>query len=305
MTAAALTGLGLALAVLALLTPRPRATGVARSLELIAQAPRPLAVPDVVPLAEQDARRRIGRPLVRALGRLGRRITPVGTAQRWRHRLDLAGNTGAWTTESLLAGKAAAVISLGGLGALAYLADPSGRRLLFLLALSAAGYWLPDVLLYNAGTKRQDRIRAHLPDAVDMLVVCIEAGLGFDAGLSQVARNTTGPLAQELTRVLQEIQLGRSRAEAFTDLGARSSVGELRTLVTAVVQADRLGVPVAAVLREQASEMRLRRRQRAEEAAQKVPVKIVFPVLLCIFPAFFVVVIGPGAIRIAETFLRR
>lgn len=303
LVAAVLVGLGAAAAVLALFAPRPQASGVARSLELIETTARPLEVADLRPLAEQGASQRLGGPLLSGLVRLGRRITPVGTPERWRRRMDLAGNGGAWTTETLLAGKAAGVIVLGGLGLLLVLAGGGARSVLIAAAMTAGGYWLPDVLLYNAGLKRQDRIRKDLPDAVDMMVVCVEAGLGFDAGVAQVARNTTGPLADELARVLQEIQIGRSRLQAFTDLAARSSVGELRTFVTALVQADRLGVPVAGVLREQAAEMRVRRRQRAEEQAQKVPVKIIFPVLFCIFPVVFVVVIGPGAIRIAQTFM--
>jgi tight adherence protein C len=151
-----------------------------------------------------------------------------------------------------------------------------------------------DLLLYNAGTKRQEKMRRAAPDAMDMLVVCVEAGLGFEAGVAQVAKNTKGPLALEFARVMKEMQLGRSRTEAFTDLAARTDVAEIKSFVAALVQADRLGVPVAGVLREQAAEMRVRRRQRAEEAAQKVPVKIIFPVL------FF---IGPGAIRIAQVFI--
>ncbi len=300
--AAALAGLGLALAVLAVLVPRAEPRGVARSLQLI-HSSRPVAVADVVPLAERGGGQRIGWPLLRLLARWGRRITPAGTPKRWRHRLDLAGNSGRWTSESLLAAKAAWVISLGGVGLLTALAVRSSTTLTLGLALTAIGYWAPDLSLYNAGLKRQERIRRALPDAVDMLVVCVEAGLGLDAATLRVAQNSTGPLAQEFARVLQEMQFGRSRAEAFGDLAARSDIPELRTYVTALVQADRLGVPVAGVLREQAAEMRLRRRQRAEERAQKVPVKIVFPVLLCIFPAFFVVVIGPGAIRITQTLL--
>jgi tight adherence protein C len=170
--------------------------------------------------------------------------------------------------------------------------------------MAALGYWLADLLLYNSGLKRQEAMRRAAPDALDMLTVCVEAGLGFDAGLSQVADNTTGPLAAEFARVLKEIQLGQSRTEAFTDMAERCDVMEIKSFVAALVQADRLGVPIAAVLREQAGELRIRRRQRAEEKAQKVPVKIIFPVLFCIFPVFFIIVIGPGAIRIAQVFIR-
>jgi len=133
-----------------------------------------------------------------------------------------------------------------------------------------------------------------------MLTVCVEAGLGFDGALSQVARNTPGPLAEEFARALQEMQIGRSRTDALRGMVARTTVAELRTFVSALIQAGELGVPIARVLREQANEMRIRRRQRAEERAQQVPVKIMFPLILCIFPALLVVIIGPGILRIAH-----
>ena len=135
-----------------------------------------------------------------------------------------------------------------------------------------------------------------------MLTVCVEAGQGFDAALMQVARSITGPVGGEFTRALQEIQLGKARGEAFAGVARRSHISEMRTFVTALVQADRLGLPIGGVLREQANQMRLIRRQRAEEKAMKVPVKILFPMLLCIFPAMFIVIIGPAGIRIADTF---
>jgi tight adherence protein C len=137
-----------------------------------------------------------------------------------------------------------------------------------------------------------------------MLTVCVEAGLGFDAGLAQVARNAQGPIAGEFARLLREMQIGKTRVVAFQDLAARTTVPELRMFVSALVQSDKLGIPLAGVLREQSAEMRLKRRQRAEEQAQKVPVKILFPLLLCIFPALFVVLIGPGAIQIARSLVQ-
>ena len=135
-----------------------------------------------------------------------------------------------------------------------------------------------------------------------MLTVCVEAGQGFDAAILQVARSVTGPIAGEFARVLSEIQIGKSRAEAFASLGERTSAPEVQTFVSTLVQADRLGLPVGVVLREQTKEMRVVRRQKAEEKAQKVTVKILFPLLLCIFPALFIVIIGPGAIQIMTSF---
>ncbi len=301
--AAVLVAVGLAVVVAVLLAPKPSPSGVARSLELIRTGRGTFDVGEPVVAWQQPSSRRVWGPLLVALGRLGARITPIGTPRRLRRRMDLAGNVPPWDMEALLIGKALGTFGLGGVGLLVWLFSRSPLGLLFVVALTAIGYWLMDLLLYNAGVKRQKRIRRAAPDALDMLVVCVEAGLGFDAAVAQVARNTTGPLALELARVLKEIQIGRSRTEAFTDLVARTDVAEIAAFVAALVQADGLGVPVAGVLREQAAEMRVRRRQRAEEAAQKVPVKIVFPVLFCIFPVFFVIVIGPGAIRIAQVFI--
>jgi tight adherence protein C len=295
-----LVAAGLAVAAYVIVLPPAAPTGVARSLQL---ARAPLQIPDAVPLSERPAGDRLWRPLLAGLGRLGARITPVGTPQRLRRRLDLAGNTPPWSLEGMLILKPVCMIGLGGFGVLTWLFSRSPKALLLLAVLAAIGYWLPDVLLYNAGVKRQEAMRRAAPDALDMLTICVEAGLGFDAGLAQVADNTTGPLAAEFSRVLKEIRLGRSRTQAFSDLAERTNVSEIKSFVTALVQADRLGVPIAGVLREQSAELRVRRRQRAEEKAQKVPVKIVFPVLFCIFPVFFIIVIGPGAIRIAQVFV--
>ena len=199
----------------------------------------------------------------------------------------------------LFAVKALGLVGLGGLGALIGLHDPS-LAILTVGFGAAAGFFLPDLLLYNKGIKRQVLIQRDLPDAMDMLTICVESGLGFDAALARVARNSSGPVAAEFSRALQEIQIGKSRAQALRSLADRTTVPELRAFASAVVQAGELGIPIADVLREQAKEMRMRRRQRAEEKAQQVPVKILFPLIGCLFPALFIIVIGPGAISIVH-----
>ena len=228
------------------------------------------------------------------------RLSPAGIGSSLQRRLDLAGNPAQWSADRVLAIKGLGLVVLGLLGGLYGLPNPA------LLVLGAAigggiGFFLPDVLLYNSGQKRQARIQVGLPDALDMLTICVEAGLGFDAALSQVARNSDGPLAAEFIRVLQEMQIGKTRTEALRGLLDRTTVAELRAFVSALVQAGELGIAVAQVLRSQAGEMRLLRRQRAEEKAQKVGVKITFPLIACLFPVIFIVVIGPGAITIAHT----
>ncbi len=233
---------------------------------------------------------------------VSRRLSPAGTAAALQHRLDVAGNPGTWTPDRILAAKGIGLLAVGVLGALYGLAITHSVGLTFLgLAVGAiVGFYVPDLLLYNAGVRRQAKIQRAMPDSLDMLTICMEAGLGFDAALAQVARNTDGPLAAEFARALQEMQIGQARTDALRAMLARTTVPELRVFVAALVQAGELGIPIAKVLREQSGEMRIRRRQRAEEQAQKVPVKIMFPLVLCIFPALMVVIIGPGILRIAQ-----
>jgi tight adherence protein C len=230
------------------------------------------------------------------------RLSPAGAAASLQHRLDIAGNPGTWTPDRVLAAKGVGLLGLGVVGTLYGLAITHSIGLAFigLVVGGIVGFYLPDLLLYNAGLRRQARIQRAMPDSLDMLTVCMEAGLGFDAALAQVAQNTDGPLAAEFTRALQEMQIGQSRSDALRAVLTRTTAPELRVFVAALIQAGELGIPIARVLREQASEMRIRRRQRAEEQAQKVPVKIMFPLVGCLFPALLVVIIGPGILRIAH-----
>jgi tight adherence protein C len=289
-----LLGLGCLLLALALgataLLLRPQATA-AGSLALIESSYSAAVVSDTAVARSPSWLRSIAL-----------RLSPAGVAFRLQRRLDLAGNPPTWTPDRVLAAKGLGLLLGAGLGVLLAFRVP-GWLVVTVPAGAVFGFFLPDLLLLNAGQKRQEKIRRALPDALDMLTVCVEAGLGFDAALAQVARNTTGPLAQECARVLQEMQIGKSRNQALRALTDRTTVAELRAFVSALAQAGELGVPIASVLREQAREMRLRRRQRAEEKAQKVPVKILFPLIACLFPAMFVVIIGPGAISIAKVLM--
>ena len=171
-----------------------------------------------------------------------------------------------------------------------------GPSLAVCVLTSLAGYAAPNMYLYQKGHDRTKEVQKALPDSLDLLTISVEAGLGFDSALSHVARNTEGPLAEEFSRVLQEMQIGLGRSKALRALGDRSSVPELRGFVSAMVQADAFGIPIGQVLRVQSSEIRVKRRQRAEEMAQKVPVKILFPLIFCILPCLFIAVMGPGVI---------
>ena len=274
------------------------ATGVARSLDLIErQVDR-----REVGKAELPAMERLVAPLLGQTRALAMRLSPTGTSDRLARRLDFAGNPGTWTAERIMGAKGVGLLVGAVLGLV--FGGFEFKGLMISAGAAAAGFFLPDVLLMNVGQKRQNELRLGLADALDMLTVCVEAGQGFDAALLQVARATTGPISGEFARVLSEIQIGKSRGAAFSSLASRTSVTEAKTFVSALVQADRLGLPIGNVLREQSIQMRLVRRQRAEEVAMKVPVKILFPMLLCIFPALFVVLIGPGAIQIAHSLIQ-
>lgn len=277
----------------------PQRMDVTRSLALIETGSRRAADPTPMKGSYLD---RVVVPSLHRLAGLAERLSSPGHRDWLRRALDRAGNPAGWTVQRVLGAKTGAGAGLGALGLFVGVNFGGAGLVLTTVAFGVGGFYLPDVLLYNTGLKRQDEIRKSLADGIDMLTVCVEAGLAFDAALSQVARGTDGALAREFLRVLQTLQLGTSRSEALLALGERTKVPELQAFVGALVQADGLGIPIANILREQAKELRTKRRQRAEEKAQKVPVKIVFPMLLFIFPALFVVVIGPGAIEAYHAF---
>jgi tight adherence protein C len=163
-------------------------------------------------------------------------------------------------------------------------------------AMTVFGFLLPNILLHNTGQKRTEKMQNALPDALDLMTISVEAGLAFDAAVSRVARDTHGPLAQEFVRTLQEMQIGVSRGEAMRAMAERTTMKDLKSFCLAMVQADSFGIPIARVLRVQAQEMRVKRRQRAEEKAQKLPVKILFPLIFFILPCLFIVILGPAVL---------
>jgi len=271
-------------------------TGVARSLAIIERS----ITHHEVARSELPARDRLVTPIFDRTRSLGNLLSPAGTAARLARHLDQAGNPPGWTPEKIVGAKGTGLVV--GLLVGLLIGGFSIRGIAWMALLGVCGLFLPDLLVYNAGLRRQDELRRSLADALDMLTVCVEAGQGFDGALAQVARATTGPVAGEFARVMAEIQIGRPRGEAFQGLGDRTSIPEIRNFVSALVQADRLGLPIANVLREQSKEMRIARRQVAEEKAQKVPVKILFPLVFCIFPTIFIVILGPAAIRMIALF---
>jgi tight adherence protein C len=250
---------------------------------------------------------RVLTPLQGRASKLARRLTGSDAPERIRKRLDVAGNPAGWTVERVLAGKVVGAIVLFLLSVLlTTLMGPSFTvRLVLVVGATVAGWLAPNFYLYQKIYDRSNRMQRELPDAIDLMTISVESGLAFDAAVQQVARNTDGPLADEFSRVLREMQIGQGRAEALRGLAERTEVDDVKSFVTSMVQADSFGIPIANVLRIQSSEMRTKRRQRAEEKAQKVPVKITIPLIFCILPCLFIVVMGPAVIHIMDSFSNR
>jgi tight adherence protein C len=176
------------------------------------------------------------------------------------------------------------------------------QRLVLILFPIVLGFFGPDAWLSRKVDERRSSMQRSLPDVLDLLVISVEAGLGFDSALARVVSTVPGPLTEEFFRMLQETRVGVSRRDAMRHLMERSDLDELRSFLLAMMQAEAFGVAIARVLRVQADEMRVKRRQRAQEKAFAAPVKIVFPLVFCIFPALFIVLLGPAAIQISGAF---
>lgn len=248
---------------------------------------------------------RILNPFIERASTIVARITPEQMQQRTKEKLEQSGlkiSPSGFLLLELVVGAGLAISILSP-------ALKSGtfgpREVLMGLIVFALGIRLPDFWLSRKFSARQHKIRRSLPDALDLITICVEAGYGLDAALAKVAEKTKGPLAGELSRALLEINLGKPRSQALKDMAQRANVAELQAFIATVVQAEQMGVSIASVLRVQSDSMRVRRRQRAEEEAMKAPVKMLFPLVLFIFPAMFVVILGPAVLRIANFFLTK
>ncbi|SFR69148.1 tight adherence protein C [Agromyces sp. CF514] len=228
---------------------------------------------------------------------------PAGYSEWVERQVLYAGRPAGWTVGSIVTWKIALLLFGVVAGALyVFAGGPQPLEVLLAVALTTLLFFLPDVLVNSRAHDRQEAMRRALPDVLDQMTIAVEAGLGFDAAMAKAARQGKGPLAEELIRVLQDMSIGRTRRDAFHELERRTSVDDLRRFVRAIVQADAYGVAIGEVLRVQAAEMRLKRRQRAEEQAQKVTVKILFPLVFCLLPVLFIVVMTPAVIGIVEAF---
>ncbi|CAM3619144.1 type II secretion system F family protein [Nocardioides zeicaulis] len=280
--------------------------GVARSVAAIQAISQ--STPDMLATElERPFAERVLGPLGDRLVGTGRKLVRADTAQKLQYRLNIAGNPPGWDANRIIGLKVLGLVVFSGLGFL-YIAGqgwPFVRTVIAIVLVGAFGYVLPNVLLYNAGQKREKLMRNSLPDALDLLTVSVEAGLGFDAAVDRVARNTDGPLSSEFARLLQEMNIGVGRSDAMRAMAERTSLDDLKSFCLAMVQADSLGIPIGRVLRIQSGEMRTKRRQRAEEKAQQVPVRMMIPLVLFILPCLFLVIMGPAGIQMAETFGNR
>lgn len=240
--------------------------------------------------------------LTSGLTGLARRFTPAGYADQVRRKIVLAGSPPGIEADRVLVlkviGAASGVLWIP---VVFWLLELTGLTAVIALAVLWFGsFMLPDISLDRRVAARQHEIRLRLPDILDLLVISVEAGLGFEQALDRTATAVPGPLSDEFRRFLQEVRLGATRAEALRALDERTDVLELRSFILAMLQADTFGVSIARILRSQAADMRIRRRQLATEAAQKAPVKLLLPLVFCIFPAIFVVILLPAMIQIGD-----
>ncbi len=234
--------------------------------------------------------------------RLVASLTPQGTLARLNRLAGTAGRPAAWPVPRLVAAKLVLAAIAAALGLLVVSGDPSLVTVGLAVVVTVVAYFVPELLLYSRGQERQEAITLELADTLDQMTIAVEAGLGFEAAMARAGRNGRGPLAEELVRTLQDIAVGQPRREAYLALAERTGVKDLGRFIRAVVQADAYGVSIADVLRTQAQEMRLKRRQRAEEKAMQIPVKVIFPLILCILPTLFIVLLGPAVMDIVAAF---
>ena len=253
-------------------------------------------------LAKPLAQRTIG-PVVIRFGTFLKRFTPVGYLEKKERKLMLAGHPGNLDAPAFIVIKLLATV-FGLLAAFVvddYGNDSLQRTILFFLPI-VLGFFGPDAWLERKVDERRQAMLRALPDVLDLLVISVEAGLGFDSALARVVGTVPGPLSEEFFRMLQETRVGVSRRDAMRHLMERTDLDELRSFLLAMIQAEAFGVTIARVLRVQADEMRVKRRQRAQEKAFAAPVKLVFPLVFCIFPSLFIVLLGPAALQIAGAF---
>jgi tight adherence protein C len=250
---------------------------------------------------------RVIYPIARKLGEIAIRFTPQNALQDTAKKLELAGSPGKLDPTMMMALQFISFVFFGGMMFLLFTVAkvdwPLGMIILIVLTMSILGFFIPQMLLTSTINRRQHNIRKALPDALDLLTICVEAGLGFDAAMSKVAEKWETELSLAFARSIREVQLGKLRREALRTMAERIGLPEMTSFVAAVIQSEQLGVSLARVLRIQSDQMRIRRRQLAEEEAHKVPIKMLIPMALLIFPSLMIVLLAPAGFRIMHSAL--
>lgn len=265
---------------------------------------RPLTLEEIE--LSQPFSERVLIPFMRRLGAFASRFTPQASLESVQHQLDLAGNPRGMDPTIFWAIRIVATLGLGGFILLITFLAPRDsmfsirtgtvRALAFAAGGALIGFVLPVMLLRSRITRRQALILKAMPDALDLLTVCVEAGLGFDQAMSKVAEKWENDLSLAFERVIQEVRLGKLRRDALRDMSDRMEIADMTSFVAAIIQADQLGVSMGKVLRIQSDQMRIKRRQRAEKKAHEAPVKMLIPMVFLIFPSIYVVLLGPAAL---------
>jgi tight adherence protein C len=263
---------------------------------------------DVTSLEEIELSQPFGErviiPVVRRLGEFSARFTPQKAIQDTAKRLELAGNPWPIDAATFLAIRfILAVVLAGFLIAVVWISPPSNPtdNFMYIGGAAFAGFFLPHLMLTSKITARQKEIRKAMPDALDLLTICVEAGLGFDAAMSKVSEKWENQLSLAFARTIREVQLGKVRRDALKDMSDRLGIPEMTSFVAAIIQSEQLGVSMARVLRIQSDQMRVKRRQRAEEEAHKAPIKMIIPMALLIFPSIMIIILTPAALQIMNS----
>ncbi len=250
---------------------------------------------------------RVVLPMARKLGELAVRFTPQNALSSIAKNLELAGTSGKLDPTVFLAIQFIAAVVIGGLlfmvTAVTRMSWPLGQKMLMVLVGTLLGFFIPQLWLSGKISRRQKEVRRAMPDALDLLTICVEAGLGFKSAMSKVSEKWVSELSLSFARCLQEIQLGKVRREALRDMADRIGIAEMTSFVAAVIQSEQLGVSLAKVLRIQSDQMRIKRRQLAEEEAHKAPIKMLLPMAGLIFPALMVTLMTPAALRLMNSTL--
>lgn len=272
---------------------QPRAADAIRN-RLTAFAPPPRNLREVE--MNDSFMNRVVKPFAGSLAGIVNKVTPTRTYDDIRQKLVLAGNPNGMAPSDFLGMQGLSILLLGifGLFMFGIMRQSTSRGLMIVVISLVFGFYYPRAWLNRKVKTRQRLLKEQLPDALDLLTIMVEAGLGFDAALARLVDKAQNELSEEFGQVLSEIRLGKTRREALRQLGARSNVEDVSTFVSSLIQADQLGVSIARVLRVQSAQMRVKRRQRAEEQAHKAPIKMLFPLAFLIFPAMFIIILGPA-----------